>query len=149
MYKLSWSWGKPLKIFLKIPKIKRKKEEWVGVVEAWVDLTKDRKYIDNCDIYRLQSFQIFLYLLVLCLCNVFWKGSIILSISSFYQDPCYFLYCSFLYELTMELLTYPIFQAPSKAKRSHLSPFPIFCCFPSFTPRKCHFSHVPDFISFR
>ena len=53
-YKLSWSWGKPLKIFLKIPKIKRKKEEWVGVVEAWVDLTKDRKYIDNCDIYRLQ-----------------------------------------------------------------------------------------------
>ena len=95
-----------------------------------------------------QSFQIFLYLLVLCLCNVFWKGSTILSISSFYQDPCYFLYSSFLYELTMELLTYPIFQAPSKAKRSHLSPFPIFCCFPSFTPRKCHFSQVADFISF-
>ena len=32
---------------------------------------------------------------------------------------------------------------------SHLSTFPIFCCFLSFTPRKCHFPHATDFKSFR
>lgn len=78
-----------------------------------------------------QSFQTLLSLLVLSLCNALWKGSTTLRLSSFYQAPRYFLYSSFLYETTIKSLTYSIFHAPKKAKRSYLSPFPIFCCFPA------------------